>query len=164
MLIADDTGIGHAAADKHGLSALSRAAARAFAARFGGAPRWLAAAPGRVNLIGEHTDYTGGFALPMAIDRYTVIAGSPASDGAAGGGGGDRGARPRLRFHSATVDATQDVPFDEPPSAGEPRWANYVRGVVAGFRARGLVPARSLDALAMSEVPLGGGLSSSAAL
>ncbi|MGD0248170.1 MAG: galactokinase family protein, partial [Candidatus Limnocylindrales bacterium] len=37
-------------------------------------PRWIAAAPGRVNIIGEHTDYNGGFVLPMAIERYTVIA------------------------------------------------------------------------------------------
>jgi galactokinase len=74
------------------------------------------------------------------------------------------GERPRLRFHSVTVDASQDVPLDELPRVGEPSWANYVRGVVAGFQARGLRAPSSLDALAMSEVPLGGGLSSSAAL
>ncbi len=158
MLIADDNGSGPTTSGKQGLAVLARAAARAFATRFGTAPRWLAAAPGRVNLIGEHTDYTGGFALPMAIDRYTVIAGAPAAGPLAAG------ARPRLHFHSAAVNASQDIPLDELPRAGEPRWANYVRGVVAGFQARGLRPAASLDALAVSEVPLGGGLSSSAAL
>ena len=164
MLIADDTmGVPAAAENEKGgggLTALARAATRAFAARFGGAPRWLAAAPGRVNLIGDHTDYTGGFALPMAIDRYTVIAGGPA---ASAGNGAGAGARPRLRFHSATVDASHDVPLDEPLQAGEPAWANYVRGVVAQFQRRGLRPP-SLDALAVSDVPLGGGLSSSASL
>ena len=42
--------------------------------RYGSAPRWIAAAPGRVNLIGEHVDYNDGYVLPMAIDRYCVIA------------------------------------------------------------------------------------------
>ncbi|HET6146884.1 MAG TPA: galactokinase [Polyangia bacterium] len=157
MLIADDTDGGPVAAEQNGLRALTRAAALAFAGRFGVAPRWLAAAPGRVNLIGEHTDYSGGFALPMAIDRHTVIAGGPVA------GPTPAEARPRLRFHSASFDATQDVSLDEVPRAGEPRWANYVRGVVAGFQERGLRPP-SLDALALSDIPLGGGLSSSASL
>jgi galactokinase len=157
MLIADDTIAAPTSVARNGLPALARAAERAFLARFGVPPRWLVAAPGRVNLIGEHTDYTGGFALPMAIDRYTVIAAGPAS------GPQPVGARRRLRFHSAAVDATHDVPLDELPRAGEPRWANYVRGVVAGFQGRGLQPP-SLDALAISDVPIGGGLSSSASL
>ena len=48
-----------------------------FAETYGHAPRWMAAAPGRVNVIGEHTDYNEGFVLPMAIERYTVIAAAP---------------------------------------------------------------------------------------
>ena len=60
-------------------SAAARTAARVFAERFGRAPRWLAVAPGRVNLIGEHTDYNGGYVLPLAIDRYVVIAAAPAA-------------------------------------------------------------------------------------
>jgi galactokinase len=104
-----------------------------------------------VNIIGEHTDYSGGLVLPMAIDRYTVIAAAPAP--------ADAGLR--LRVHSAAVDETVDIPLAATPVPGEPRWANYARGVVAGFGARGLiVPA--LDALVISDVPLGGGLSSSA--
>src|SRR5215475_10020655 len=59
------------------LAALARAAATAFAERFGGPPRWLAAAPGRVNLIGEYTDFNGGFVLPMAIEQRTAIAAAP---------------------------------------------------------------------------------------
>jgi galactokinase len=155
MLIADETISGTSGADRNGVATLTRAASRAFATHFGAAPRWLAVAPGRVNLIGDHTDYTGGFALPMAIDRHVVIAGAPAAVPAGG--------RPRLRFFSGAVDASADIPLDEPLQVVEPAWANYVRGVVAGFQQRGLRPP-SVDALALSDVPLGGGLSSSAAL
>src|SRR5213595_47947 len=59
------------------LALLSSQTAEKFRQHFGQAPRWLVAAPGRVNLIGEHTDYNDGFVLPMAIDRYTVIAAEP---------------------------------------------------------------------------------------
>ena len=68
----------------------------------------------------------------------------------------------RLRLHSAAVDQSVDIPLAATPAPGEPGWANYARGVVAGFGARGLV-APPLDALIISDVPLGGGLSSSAA-
>jgi galactokinase len=163
MLIADEIVSGPAASEPSGIATLAHAATRAFTARFGGAPRWLAAAPGRVNLIGDHTDYTGGFALPMAIDRHVVIAGAPAAREAGASGAGGAATRPRVRFHSAAVDASADVPLDETPQPGAPSWANYVRGVVAGFQQRGLRPP-ALDALAVSDVPLGGGLSSSAAL
>jgi len=132
---------------------LSGTAASDFALRFGRPPRWIVAAPGRVNLIGDHTDYSGGLVLPMAIERYTVIAAAPAVAGAGR----------RLQLYSAAVNQSVDIPLDSPPSVGEPSWANYARGVVAGFLARGQVlPA--LDALVVSDVPLGGGLSSSAAL
>jgi galactokinase len=134
---------------------LSRTAASEFTARFGRPPRWVVAAPGRVNIIGEHTDYSGGLVLPMAIDRYTVIAAAPAA--------ADAGLR--LRLWSAAVDQSVDIPLAGTPAPGEPGWANYARGVVAGFGARGLLtPDLGLDALVISDVPLGGGLSSSAAL
>jgi galactokinase len=135
-----------------GYDVLSRTAASEFTARFGRPPRWVVAAPGRVNIIGEHTDYSGGLVLPMAIDRHTVIAAAPAP--------ADAGLR--LRLHSAAMDQSVDIPLAATPVPGEPRWANYARGVVAGFGARGLVPP-ALDALVISDVPLGGGLSSSAA-
>jgi galactokinase len=133
---------------------LSRTAASEFTARFGRPPRWVVAAPGRVNIIGEHTDYSGGLVLPMAIDRHTVIAAAPATP--------DAGLR--LRLFSAAVDQSVDIPLAATPAPGEPRWANYARGVVAGFGARGLLAsATGFDALVISDVPLGGGLSSSAA-
>ena len=131
----------------------ARAATEAFLKRYGTAPRWLALAPGRVNLIGEHTDFNGGYVLPMAIDRRVVIAGGP---GRANGGR-------RLRAYSGALDIAVEIPLDVPPAPGEPSWANYIRGVVAGFERRGIdVPA--MDLAIVSDVPLGGGLSSSAAL
>jgi galactokinase len=137
-----------------GYDVLSRTAASEFTARFGRPPRWVVAAPGRVNIIGEHTDYSGGLVLPMAIDRYTVLAAAPAPAGSGA----------RLRLFSAAVDQSVDIPLTATPAPGEPGWANYARGVVAGFGARGmLTTAPALDALVVSDVPLGGGLSSSAA-
>jgi len=120
---------------------------------YGRQPRWIAAAPGRVNIIGEHTDYNDGFVFPMAIERYTVIAADyPVGD------------PNQIQFHStfcnkpATLDLTKPL---KPFPKGD--WANYPVGVIAGFLARGLNPG-GFDALIHSTVPLGGGLSSSAAL
>jgi galactokinase len=153
MLTAEKLTWQASSASDSGLTTLARTTARAFAARFGGQPRWLAAAPGRVNLIGEHTDYNGGFVLPMAIDRYVVIAAAPAAQ---------REPR-RIRVHSTAVNGSADVPLDAAVKPGEPTWANYVRGVIAGFQGRGISPP-AMDAMVVSEVPVGGGLSSSAAL
>ena len=127
-------------------------AVRVFHERFGVAPRWLAVAPGRVNLIGEHTDYNGGYVLPLAVDRHVVIA--------AGSALAEVG---RLRAYSAALDATVDIRLDGSEGPGAPTWANYLRGVVRAFATRGLIPP-SIDAVIVSELPLGGGLSSSAAL
>src|SRR3954467_4105003 len=117
------------------LDSLARRAAERFRAAYGRPPRWLAASPGRVNLIGEHTDYNDGFVLPMAIDRYVVLAagppegpgrraGGPASPGGAGGG-------PSIRLRSASLDAWATIPADGSADAGAPPWTSYVRGVVA---------------------------------
>ena len=61
------------------LAELSDYTAAQFTQICGRPPRWIAAAPGRVNVIGEHTDYNDGFVLPMAIERYTVIAAAPSA-------------------------------------------------------------------------------------
>src|SRR5262245_36767517 len=124
---------------------------RRFAERYGRPPRWVAAAPGRVNLIGEHTDYNGGHVLPLAIDRCTLVA----TDRPAGG--------ELVRLYSTAVDESAAFPACPEPTRGEPAWSNYVRGVVAGFLRRG-VAVGPFDAVIDSAVPLGGGLSSSAAL
>jgi galactokinase len=122
-----------------------------FQKTYGQPPRWIAAAPGRVNVIGEHTDYNDGFVLPMAIERYTVIAAAPS-------GSKQIQLRSTVNDQPATIDLAKPMkPF--PKGA----WANYPAGVIAGFVARNLDPG-GFNALIHSTVPLGGGLSSSAAL
>jgi galactokinase len=111
----------------------------------------MVAAPGRVNIIGEHVDYSGGYVLPMAIDRYTVIAAGPASGNnaiVASGAAADEA------LISLSVPLQHAMPG---------HWSNYVAGVVAGFRERG-AQLSGFQALVGSDVPVGGGLSSSAAL
>jgi galactokinase len=119
---------------------------------YGRPPRWIVAAPGRVNVIGEHTDYNDGFVLPMAIERYTVMAADISQS-----------TTPRIYIHDSRAGDTAQIDVSKPVVKGNPRWSNYVRGVVAGFQNRGVrIP--SLDVSLVSTVPLGGGLSSSAAL
>jgi galactokinase len=127
--------------------------AELFSQSFGRPPRWLAAAPGRVNVIGEHTDYNDGFVFPMAIERYTVIAAAPALAGQA-----------KIQLRSTASDGLAIIDPSQPlKPAAKGSWFNYPMGVIAGFLARGLNPG-GFDALIHSTVPLGGGLSSSAAL
>ena len=123
-----------------------------FTRHFGRAPACAAAAPGRVNLIGEHVDYNNGFVLPMAIERQTLMVAAPRSDG---------------RRLASIISASQPEPVAfsteqlTPPE--QPTWVDYIRGVVAGFAEAGHeVP--GFDAAIVSDVPVGGGLSSSAAL
>jgi galactokinase len=133
------------------LSDLGKEVAAKFAQIYGRQPQWIAAAPGRVNVIGEHTDYNDGFVFPMAIDRYAVIAAAPAA-----------GTRVQMQTTAGNQPATIDL---DQPLKPAPRgtWYNYPLGVIAGFAARG-VKIPGFDALIHSTVPLGGGLSSSAAL
>ena len=134
---------------------LAAQAAETFQQRLGRMPRWIAAAPGRVNVIGEHTDYNDGFVLPMAIERYTVIAADRPTSPTA---------RPQVVWHTTTMDQSATFPLTQPVPKGEPKhWTNYIRGVFAGFQGQGVDPG-PLEAVMFSTVPLGGGLSSSAAL
>lgn len=136
------------------LDQLAERAAADFKKQFGRPPRVVVAAPGRVNLIGEHTDYNGGFVLPMAIDRYAVIAGDLSI-------AGEHPAHVRCYSHAFDETATFAATGELHP--GEPGWSNFLRGVVAGMvRACGHVP--GFDCAVETNIPLGGGLSSSAAL
>lgn len=110
----------------------------------------LAAAPGRVNLIGEHIDYCDGFVLPLAIDRHVVIAAALNNSGVA-----------RVR---TTGEEEAVISLEGPQAPATPPWANYLRGVLEGFRLRGSWPVPGFNAVIVSNLPIGGGLSSSAAL
>jgi galactokinase len=107
-------------------------------------------APGRVNLIGEHTDYNEGFVLPFAIDRACVVAARPAET-----------VRVRSLDADGIVELAPDGRFD--PSGVRPEWGRYVAGVVHELAALGR-PSVGMDAVLASDVPVGAGLSSSAAL
>jgi galactokinase len=111
--------------------------------------RWFRA-PGRVNLIGDHTDYNDGFVLPLAIDRWCVVA---------------AGEAPTVRVRSLDVGETVEVAADGSagPEAVEPGFGRYVAAVVHELAGLGR-PSVGLDAVLSSDVPLGAGLSSSAAL
>jgi galactokinase len=133
------------------LKELSVHVAAEFQKHYGRAPRWIVAAPGRVNVIGEHTDYNDGFVLPMAIERYAIMA-------------ADASATPgMIAVYDTHFKETATIAVTAPVTKGLPKWSNYIRGVLAGFQNRGVtIPA--LDVAFLSTVPLGGGLSSSAAL
>ena len=134
------------------LQELCARTASEFEKSYGRAPQWNAAAPGRVNFIGEHVDYNDGFVLPMAIEFYTVMAAARPSAG---------GSIVQIRSTAETEAASIDT--SKPIMKGSPKWSNYPRGVIAGFVARGINPG-GLDVLLHSTVPFGSGLSSSAAL
>ena len=124
--------------------------ARAFAAQHGYEPRFIAEAPGRVNLIGEHTDYNGGFVLPVAIDRTVAVAVAPREDS-------------RVRAHSVDRDQRDDFSLDTARRHPMGGWRNYVRGVLWALLDSQL-PLRGADLSISGDVPQGAGLSSSAAL
>jgi galactokinase len=106
-------------------------------------------APGRVNLIGEHTDYNDGFVMPVAIDRWVWIA---------------LRSRPDRRVVVEALDFAESVELDLDALAhGPPAWAEYLRGVAERLAAEGHA-LRGIDAVLAGDVPIGAGLSSSAAL
>ncbi len=111
---------------------------------------YVSRAPGRVNLIGEHTDYNDGFVCPMALDRFTAILAAPRSDG-------------MVRIHSLGARQTVEFPIDRAVPKDGPAWALYVKGPAEAMRQRAKIT-RGFDAVVDSTVPLGGGLSSSASI
>ena len=120
----------------------------AFVARFGRRPELALRAPGRVNLIGEHTDYSEGLVLPCAIDRETLVLAAPRDDR-------------RVRAVSLQQEGAVEFELAALLRAGD--WGDYVRGAAAGLAGQGHAPAGA-DLWISSRVPLGSGLSSSAAL
>jgi len=114
-------------------------------------PSLRAVAPGRVNLIGEHTDYNDGFVMPIAIQYAITILAGPRNDG---------------QIHLYSADFEQKTTFDAAgPVERDPRcqWSNYERGVVSEYLKRGHVP-RGANLLIQGNIPMASGLSSSAAI
>jgi galactokinase len=125
---------------------------RLFAERFG-APRpdaVLVRAPGRVNLIGEHTDYNGGFVLPMAMDRAVWMLAQPREDEV-------------VRVFAAEFNEEATFSLPDIQRSEQHLWLNYLMGVAKELLALG-VPLRGMDAVIAGDVPIGAGLSSSAAI
>lgn len=116
---------------------------------YGGEPR-IFKAPGRVNLIGEHTDYNDGYVLPTPIDRYLWVTISPRED--------DTLRLQAMDFDEWTEHRLSSISYDK-----EHLWANYVLGVAHSLMGRGYI-LRGFDLSIHGDVPLGAGLSSSAAL
>ena len=116
---------------------------------FGRDATFVARAPGRVNLIGEHTDYNDGFVLPMAIDRDVTLVGAARDDRT-------------VRVRSLDFDQTTEFSLDFITRDAAAPWSNYIRGVAVALRDTGFV-LHGFDAVMKGEVPIGSGLSSSAA-
>lgn len=133
---------------KTGLIATAR---EVFRREFGSCPDLaVALAPGRVNLIGEHTDYNEGFVLPMAIDRYVAVAFAP-NDGQ------------QMRAHAVRFRETRRIELPVPEPIGSGHWSDYVAGVAATYARAGHAPP-GLDLAIVADLPVGAGLSSSAAV
>ena len=120
-----------------------------FRALYGDTPQ-VFSAPGRVNLIGEHTDYNEGFVLPMAIERRTYVAGAPNNTS-------------KVKVRSLTLGESFQFDLERPGPKKRGSWLDYVEGTARGLMDRGL-PVVGSDLLIDSNVPTGAGVSASAAL
>jgi galactokinase len=128
---------------------LARHVLKEFHARFKASPEWLVRAPGRVNLIGEHTDYNDGFVLPLAIDRQVWIALRP---------------RPDRNVVPLSLEFNEEIPFDlDRFQASQAGWAEYLKGVAWALQDSGYA-LLGWEGVLSGDVPVGAGLSSSAAL
>jgi len=121
-----------------------------FDAHFEGKPTHLAIAPGRVNLIGEHTDYNDGFVLPVALDRDVRVLFRPRADG-------------RVRLYALEFDSWADFAIGSEERDSGQLWPNYVQGVGLALAELG-VQLKGFEGIVSGNVPRGSGLSSSAAL
>ena len=123
---------------------------RLFEERYGGRATLLARAPGRVDLMGSHTDYNLGYVLTMAIGRDTWIAARPRADR-------------NVCLYAANLDSQSGFSLERIERATEAAWTNYVRGVAWALQQEGL-ELRGFEGVVQSTVPVGSGLASSAAL
>ncbi len=121
-----------------------------FQTLYGCEPRFFRA-PGRVNLIGEHTDYNGGFVLPMAIERETIVAAAVRQDR-------------KILVRSIELDDAGEINLDAPEQKMRGTWLDFIEGAARVLERGENVKLRGADLLISSDVPHGAGLSSSAAL
>ena len=121
-----------------------------FVGLYGSRPSLMAGSPGRVNLIGEHTDYNDGFVMPAAINRHVVMAARPRTD---------------RQVHLYALDLEEGAQFDlnDITHAEQGAWSNYERGVAWALQGAGY-DLEGFDAVLASDVPIAAGLSSSAAV
>ncbi|MCU0728945.1 MAG: galactokinase [Sphingopyxis sp.] len=129
----------------------------AFADAFGGTPTLLTRAPGRVNLIGEHTDYNDGFVMPLAIDCDTVAVARPNDSGMI------RVVAADIAHAPGSANAQDSFALNAAITPGDADWANYVRGMARALADEG-GRWSGVDLAIAGDVPLGSGLSSSASL
>ncbi len=125
-------------------------AVRAFRTKFGESPAVIASAPGRINLIGEHTDYNNGFVFPVAINRRVVVAACRRND-------------TMLHIHAHNLNSDVEVPLGALERTSQKAWSNYSKGVAFHLMESGK-KLHGANLLINSDVPNGAGLSSSAAL
>ncbi len=135
---------------------LAQAASRLFQAHFSQEPEGVWAAPGRVNVIGDHVDYAGGISIPFALQANTAIAIR-------------RSGQPTYRVVSLAPGQSEaakvEIPINEVGPGNPDNWAGYVVGAIWAAIEAGVIPcAEGLDMAIVSDVPVGSGLSSSAAL
>ncbi len=131
---------------------LEAAAARAFASEYGGRARIAARAPGRVELLGNHTDYNGGLVMAAAIDRHTAVVGRVWTEREG-------------RVYAANFEGSARFPLAAIERGPVGTWPNYAKGVVWALQeALGVELTAGFEATIAGEVPLGAGLSSSASL
>jgi galactokinase len=121
-----------------------------FAQQFSEAPSFVIASPGRINLIGEHVDYNSGFVLPAAIDKYMYVAVSQRNDS-------------QIALHATDLNQNFQTNLDAALQRSNLDWPNYVLGVIDELRKDGHVIS-GFNMLITGDIPIGAGVSSSAAL
>ena len=129
---------------------LPEQAAAAFKVRYSSPPDFVVRAPGRVNLMGDHTDYCGGLVLPIAIDRALMVAARATDD-------------PFIEVHSSHFDQTVRIPLDKIAAEPPEPWSPYIVGIIALLERQGAAP-RGVQLWVGGDVAPGAGLASSAAL